>query len=520
MQRVLVLAALLALVFAVGLTPTTLAAPSNDAFSHAAVISSPPFTGHSDTTSATVQSEEPKPSCSDRLKRSVWWRFTAAGAAHLLAFDDDFQVLAAYRGTQLGSLTRLGCDDQGGNVTFNVKAGDTIYLQVGTDFAGDGRPVTLHLKTQTAPSNDAFSHAAVISSLPFTGHSDTTSATVQSEEPKPSCSDRLKRSVWWRFTAAGAAHLLAFDDDFQVLAAYRGTQLGSLTRLGCDDQGGNVTFNVKAGDTIYLQVGTDFAGDGRPVTLHLKTQTAPSNDAFSHAAVISSLPFTGHSDTTSATVQSEEPKPSCSDRLKRSVWWRFTAAGAAHLLAFDDDFQVLAAYRGTQLGSLTRLGCDDQGGNVTFNVKAGDTIYLQVGTDFAGDGRPVTLHLKTQTAPSNDAFSHAAVISSLPFTGHSDTTSATVQSEEPKPSCSDRLKRSVWWRFTAAGAAHLLAFDDDFQVLAAYRGTQLGSLTRLGCDDQGGNVTFNVTAGDTIYLQVGTDFAGDGRPVTLHLKSQ
>jgi hypothetical protein len=125
---------------------------------------------------------------------------------------------------------------------------------------------------------------------------------------------------------------------------------------------------------------------------------APVNDNFGHATAISALPFRGHSDTTSATVQAGEPKPSCDDSaLKRSVWWRFKATAAAHLLAFDDDYQVLAVYRGTKLGSLSRLGCDINGGNVTFDAAAGDTIYFQVGPDSAGNGAPVTLHVKRQS---------------------------------------------------------------------------------------------------------------------------
>src|SRR5205823_4322847 len=127
----------------------------------------------------------------------------------------------------------------------------------------------LHVKRQTGPANDNFGHATAVTALPFAGGSDTTSATVQTGEPKPSCDDlRLKRSVWWRFKPTTAAHLLAFDSDYQVLAVYRGTKLGSLARLGCDF-GGNITFDVAAGDTIYFQIGTDSAGDGTPVTLHV-----------------------------------------------------------------------------------------------------------------------------------------------------------------------------------------------------------------------------------------------------------
>ena len=121
--------------------------------------------------------------------------------------------------------------------------------------------------------------------------------------------------------------------------------------------------------------------------------------------------------------------------------------------------------------------------------------------------------------PSNDAFAHASAISSLPFTGHANTASATLQSDEPTPSCQDQLAGSVWWRYTASKAQHLLAYLDAGQTIAIYQGTSLAGLSELGCDRYGGNVNFDLSAGQTIYIQVGT-YAGNGGPETLHLQKQ
>ncbi|MEA2348957.1 MAG: hypothetical protein QOG62_2744, partial [Thermoleophilaceae bacterium] len=58
--------------------------------------------------------------------------------------------------------------------------------------------------------------------------------------------------------------------------------------------------------------------------------------------------------------------------------------------------------------------------------------------------------------PSNDAFGQATQIDSLPFTGHANNTSATVQADEPAPNCNSQIDHTVWWRFDAASAANLV----------------------------------------------------------------
>ena len=263
-------ALLVAVVLVVSAAGTVLATPANDAFGHATLVGSLPSTSSSDTTSATLQASEPTPSCDSGISGSVWWRYNATASRHLLAYLDGGQTLAVYRGTSLSGLTELACSSYGGNLNFDVASGQTIYVQVSDD-PGFGGPVTLHVKLQAPPANDAFGHATLVGSLPSTSSSDTTSATLQASEPTPSCDSGISGSVWWRYNATASRHLLAYLDGGQTLAVYRGTSLSGLTELACSSYGGNLNFDVASGQTIYVQVSDD-PGFGGPVTLHVKLQ--------------------------------------------------------------------------------------------------------------------------------------------------------------------------------------------------------------------------------------------------------
>ncbi|MDP3893980.1 hypothetical protein, partial [Nocardioides sp.] len=112
---------------------------------------------------------------------------------------------------------------------------------------------------------------------------------------------------------------------------------------------------------------------------------APANDDFDAAAPLSAG---GSStvDNTEATLEAEEPRPSCNTMVSGSVWYSFTPAA-------NDRFQVdtldtigvdtvLAIYEGNTLGGLWEVACNDDSNatasKVVTQLSGGTTYWIQV----------------------------------------------------------------------------------------------------------------------------------------------
>jgi len=116
---------------------------------------------------------------------------------------------------------------------------------------------------------------------------------------------------------------------------------------------------------------------------------------------------------------------------------------------------------------------------------------------------------------TNDNFASAYRLPSIPFTGKTNTRSATSEPSEPK-SCSALGGKTAWYEFTATRDVGLLA--DTFgsssaTALTVFTGTSLDDLTRVGecSSDARGNalVAFAATAGRGYYFQIDGPTGGD-----------
>ncbi len=135
------------------------AAPPNDNFANATVISPIPFTDVVDTTDATDEAGEPASSCT--LAGNGVWYVHANTSGGLESFDantfasDYDTVLDVYTGTW-GSLTEIACNDDAGgttglqsSVSLLIPAGETIYVRAG-GFDGDTGSLQFDVPTLTA----------------------------------------------------------------------------------------------------------------------------------------------------------------------------------------------------------------------------------------------------------------------------------------------------------------------------------------------------------------------------------
>src|SRR4051812_7019007 len=109
-RRMLVL--LLVVVAGVGFSHVGVAlaaAPSNDDFAHAMLITALPFSAELDTSEATSAGDDP--GCAGAVARSVWFKFTSSRGAQVrvdTSGSDHWTVLSIYTGAR-GSLRQIAC---------------------------------------------------------------------------------------------------------------------------------------------------------------------------------------------------------------------------------------------------------------------------------------------------------------------------------------------------------------------------------------------------------------------------
>lgn len=129
--------------------------------------------------------------------------------------------------------------------------------------------------------------------------------------------------------------------------------------------------------------------------------------------------------------------------------------------------------------------------------------------------RPLANESEVQpaTAPDNDDFDDAVVVSSLPFSHAVNTSDATTAPDDPD--CVGQGP-TVWYVLIPSEDATILAstFGSDYDTtLSAYTGTR-GDLVQIACnDDTGGlqsSVVVSVTAGEPVYFMVGAFASGPG----------
>jgi hypothetical protein len=239
------------------------------------------------------------------------------------------------------------------------------------------------------PPNDDFANAIAIDkpSLPFTDSVTIDEATMEAGEPQ-GCYVAGK-SVWYSITPTSNGVIRAdignssFID--RILYVYRqdGSGFGGLSTVGCASPYYNgesaVSFDVQAGKTYYLQAGGFSQFSSGTLSLSVQFIPPPPNDDFANARAVASGPFSETVDASGATVEPGEPTPACGfGQLAGTIWYAFTPTQSGSYSASTGSFAQIAAYTGSQLSSLSQIGCGTSA-PLTFHADAGTTYYFQVG---------------------------------------------------------------------------------------------------------------------------------------------
>lgn len=313
-----------------------LAAPINDDFGSASLVSALPFSDSVDASSATTEPGEPQ-SCFFS-SQTVWYAITPSRDETLVADTSGSATIGqitAYRadGTGFGGLSFLSCANFGPQrAVFAAQAGKTYYLQASLPFG----PGTLHvnLNAATPPANDDFAAATTVGSTPFSDNVDLTGATVQAGEPTSCQGTSSLATAWYAFTPAQSGSYVARRSDFGVLAAYTGAGLGSLNQIACTS--GPMYFHADAGTTYYLQVATP-AGQSGPVQLTLDVAPAAMASFFFYPSDPSIL------DTVQFFNASYDPAGIASQTWNLADGLTATGCCPSHRYAADGDYPAQLA---------------------------------------------------------------------------------------------------------------------------------------------------------------------------------
>lgn len=542
--------------------PGAAAAPANDDFANAQVLSGATATLSGDTIGGSVEPSEPALLTGDD-RRSVWfrWTATASGPATLLTCRSGlFNIgIGVSTGSALASLTRVATGsaslgDAGGGsclwneteiaADFTATAGTTYRIALETS-----AEVGFRLALNPPPGNDALAQAQPLArSAGF----NTIRATSEAGEPVHG-GVASSRTVWFndqrlddvpgvpiRLTTCGSA----FDT---VLSVYKTTGTGflGLTSVQSNDDSAvcgagskqsAVTFTPEPGAVYAFAVSGhgDVGGLGR-------INVSPSNDDLASARVFDEdfytrygayygggMPFT----TIGATAEAGEPAHG-GVAPARTVWVTLTPSRIA-TYALDTcgaDFDTrIALYRRTGAGFAGLVpvtsnddapACGgDKGSRVTFRPGAVGESYLLAIDGEAGATGSGQLHIASND-DRRDALDITATGSFATYAGW--TAGSTREAGEPNHAGAG-APGSLWFAYRPAtsGPVGLGATGGCFVgpitgstasadvALAVYMEGAGGALTEVAQSDDSGiggcptdaAVTFTASAGVRYLIAV------------------
>jgi hypothetical protein len=137
-----------------------------------------------------------------------------------------------------------------------------------------------------------------------------------------------------------------------------------------------------SGTTTAAQDKADPLASGEPGVI----ASAPVNDNFANAAIISGASGQIQGTTVQATKESGEPRHGGVGG-GNSVWYQFTAPDSGNMRVYVQGASVLTIYKGSSLNNLVQLAMNDDadsfaGSELIFGTSAGETYQIAVDSKF------------------------------------------------------------------------------------------------------------------------------------------
>jgi hypothetical protein len=514
--------------------------PANDDFGSAQVLTGSSGRVAGRSVGATREAGEPS-HAGNIGGASVWYRWTApvSGRVTFSTAGSSFDtIMAAYVGSQVNSLAKpsqgaLGDDasdvDRTSRVTFDVAAGRVYFVAVdgyadstGTAQGNVSLSWSLTASAPVGPSNNDFARAQVLAGTAGRVAGTTLNANRQVGEP---VHGGAGRSVWYRWTVPATRRWTFTTSGSNLdttLSLYTGSILGSLRRIGADDDDApvrtsSVTLSLSAGTIVYIAVDSKGTAGGPFV---LSFGLAPANDDVSAAQVLAGDSGAVRATTAFASRQVGEPVHGGASG-NSSVWYRWTAPanGTATWRTTGSAFDtLLSIYRGTPFTALSRVVSvdNDSGvltGTATFVAQAGTTYWVAVDGKNASSG-VLALGWRLVRAPSNDLFVGATSLSGVSGTASGSNVVASIESGESRHA-GVGAGRSVWYRWTApqTGRATFVAYSPTIRpIVVAYSGSTVKTLASAGSqvarDSTSMTIALDAVAGRAYWIAVDSQNIG------------
>ena len=390
-----------------------------------------------------------------------------------------------------------------------------------------------------APANDDFAAAQDLgSSLPVTVSGSNFGATLEVGEP--SVPEAAGHSVWfsWQAVETGPVTVDTCGSDRDtVIAVYRGTSVGALTRIanGAGNQGlqpfcwgSKVVFEAVAGSTYAISVdGKTAAPEAEGAfSLSVGRSIPPANDSFSQAEPLSlDADVYEWGDNRGATKEVGEPDHR-GEPGGASVWYRVTAERTGGITVdtcvLKQEFDV-AVYLGSSVSGLAPVPANAprKPCGYSFDATAGTTYYIAVDGRAGVEPGAVEMGMfliKAANSPRNDYFAEAT---DIPFNMYVQffmfgfaNAGATKEPGEPAHA-GNAGGASAWFKLTSpiSGSVRLGPCDNDFHALVGvYTGDSVTSLHPVASQEVApgracnplapGVLAFNVDPGTTYRLAI------------------
>jgi hypothetical protein len=315
-------------------------------------------------------------------------------------------------------------------------------------------------------------------------------ATAVAGDPLGTCwvGGTKSHTVWYYFVAPLSGNVTVTtdhsgggtltDSQLAVFSSSTGTCAGTLTQVGCDDDGGitcNLCSSLKLvgltpGATYFVELdgysnntGTFCIDvhDGGPVLPNDNCENAQNLWVGSSCYSYNQCTYTSNPVTVTATSEAWETAPACwtqGTSTLSSVWFKFTAVSASTTLQIPavslGNNPHAAIYTGS-CGSFTLVACqEDKGGlipaslgvDLTFATTIGQTYYIQYESDNASSCNDICLTGSggLSTPANNDCASAVALTMNTSISGN--TFMATADGSF---TCGT-TENSLWYKFTPA----------------------------------------------------------------------
>lgn len=549
--------------------------PANDNFANRITLTGASVSTTGDSSYASAELGEPA-HANVNPTNSIWWKWTApaSGPVRLSTAGSAFDtVLAVYTGTsnfnslfQVAYGTDVSATDPTSVVVFNAVSGVEYQIVVDGRFGARGlvRLALDQTAVTTAPANDTFANAEVLTGTSLLAAGNNFLATAQSGEPYVDGAfspPPTMPSVWYSWTAPASGRLVldTLGSDYSnMLGLFTGDTLAGLRSVASANRSSKsprarIDAPVTGGVRYYiLLAGYDANERGNhKLRLDFTSAPVPANDLFANAVALSPVSAGSVSGTNRGAGVETGERPGS----QATIWYHWTApfSGVLILSTAGSSFDTtLGLYTGTQVSGLQVVALNDNDGAsqasvVQFRVTSGVRYSIQLGSDrgqqgdtllswqFAIDPTPTPTPTPTLTptptpsrtptpvgAPtitptptitphpssSNDHIGNAQLLTGESVTVTGSNLLATAEAGEPPHF--DIARRSVWYRWTAPAAGTLRVSTDGSNfdtVIAIYTGATYNAQVFRGQNDNalGGvasQLVISVASGTTYYIAV------------------